>query len=153
MHAVLGESEVTERIERVKGVKRRLLSPARECPVGGISLHDLTWSDHLVKILNYSVIGIGIESERPIDPGMIWFKKNIYGQKCGFLMWCKQSDIVYRAGIQFISLTREEEEYIGKQIEQVPLVKCVPDPDRIIASVFTRIKRELGRIPGSFSGT
>jgi hypothetical protein len=143
MHVAWGESEVTERIERVKGVKRRRLSPARECPVGGISLHDLTWSDHLIKILNYSVIGIGIESDRPIEPGVIWFKENIYGQKCGFLMWCKQSDSGYRAGIQFISLTREEEEYMGRQIEQVQLLQPVPDPDRLIATLFARIKRDL----------
>ena len=134
---------MTERNERVKGVKRCPISLVRECSVGGISIHNLVWSDHFVKIVDYSVIGIGIESDRPIDPGLIWFKGNLYGQKCGFLMWCKKNDISYRAGIQFISLTREEEEYIRKQIEQMQHFKRIQDPDQIIATLFARIKSDL----------
>ena len=136
-----GESEVTERNEQ--GVKRRPISLVRECSVGGISMHNLEWSDHLVKIVNYSVIGIGIESDRPIDPGVIWFKENLYGQKCGFLMWCKKGGTSYRAGIQFIFLTREEEEYIRRQSEQMQHFKRIQDPDRIIATLFARIKSDL----------
>ena len=127
----------------IKGVKRRPISLVRECSVGGISMPDLGWSDHFVKIMDYSVIGIGIESDRPIDPGIIWFKENLYGQKCGFLMWCKKGDTSYRAGIQFISLTREEEKYIRKQIEQGQHFKRIQDPDRIIATLFARIKSDL----------
>ena len=36
-----------------------------------LSMPNLEWSDHFVKIVDYSVIGIGIESDRPIDPGII----------------------------------------------------------------------------------
>ncbi len=126
------------------GVKRRSISLERECSLGVISLNNFEWSDHLVKIVDYSVIGIGIESDLPIEPGVIWFKENLYGQKCGSLVWCKKSEVRYRAGIQFISLTREQEEYIRQQVEQMRYFKRIQDPKQIIAMLIAGIKRDVG---------
>jgi len=75
-------------------MKRRSISRERVCSIGVISFNNLDWSDHLVKIVDFSVTGIGIESDRLIEPGVIWFKENLYGQKYGSLVWCKKTTIV-----------------------------------------------------------
>jgi hypothetical protein len=123
-----------------EGVKRRSVSIERSCSLGVISVNTLEWSDHIVKIVDYSVIGIGIESDRPIEPGIIWFKKNLYGQKCGALVWCNKNGVRYRAGIKFISLTREQEAYLRRQVEQMRHIKRLQDPEQIIAMLSADIK-------------
>jgi len=121
----------------------------RDCSLGVISFKDCTWSDHLVKIVDFSVIGIGIESDQPIEPGIIWFKENLYGHKCGSLVWRKKNGVRYRAGIQFISLTREQEKYLQLQIEQMRHFKRVQDPERIIAMLMAYIKKDADRFVNS----
>jgi len=121
-------------------VKRRPISIERTCSLGLIAINTLEWTDHTVKIVDYSVIGIGIESDRPLEPGIIWFKKNLYGQRCGAVVWCKKNGIQYRAGIKFISLTREQEQYLRHQVEQMRHVKRFQDPERIIAMLGADIK-------------
>jgi hypothetical protein len=105
------------------------------CSLGVISFNNLVRTDYLTKIVNRSIIGIGIETDHLIQPGVIWFKEHVYGQKCGILMWCNQFGSRYRCGIRFVSLTRVEEEYLRYQIEQVNPSKPVQDPDRIIAKL------------------
>ena len=102
------------------------------CSLGIISFNNLVRTDYLTKIVNRSIIGIGIETDHPIQPGVVWFKEHVYGQKCGVLMWCNQCGSRYRCGIRFVSLTRVEEEYLRYQIEQVKPSEPVRDPDRII---------------------
>ncbi len=122
-------------------VKRHPVTRQRDCSLGVISFHNLEWTDYLAKIVDYSVIGIGIESDQPIQPGLIWFKECVYGQKCGVLVWCKRIGDRYRAGIQFGSLSRAEEEYLRQQVEQVQPHKPVHDPERIIAKLIDSMKK------------
>lgn len=100
--------------------------------LGVISFNNLVRTDYLAKIVNRSIIGIGIETDHPIQPGVVCFKKFVSGQTCGIVMWCNQIDDRYRCGIRFVSLTRVEEEYLRYQIEQVKPSKPFRDPDRII---------------------
>ncbi len=123
-------------------VKQHPVTKPRDCSLGVISFHNLEWTDYFAKILDYSVIGIGVESDRPIQPGLIWFKECIYGQKCGVLVWCKQIGDRYRAGIKFGSLSRAEEEYLRQQVEQVEPHKPVHDPERIIAKLIDSMKKD-----------
>jgi hypothetical protein len=125
------------------GVKRRPISKERVCSLGVISFDNLEWSDHLVKVVDFSVIGIGVESDGPIDPGIIWFNESLYGQRCGLLVWCKKTGICYRAGIKFISFTREQEEYLRQQVERIQHVKRLQDPDNIIARMIADIKKDI----------
>jgi len=103
------------------------------CYLGIISFDNLVRTDYLTRIVNRSIIGIGIESGHPIRPGVVWFKEHVNGQKCGVLMWCHQIGSRYRCGIRFVSLTRVEEEYLRYQIEQVKPFEPFRDPDRIIS--------------------
>jgi hypothetical protein len=102
------------------------------CYLGIISFNNLVRTDYLIRIVNRSIIGIGIESVHPIQPGVIWFKEHVNGQKCGVVMWCNQNGSRYRCGIRFVSLTHVEEEYLQYQIAQVKPFEPVRDPDRII---------------------
>ncbi len=137
---------MTERREiRQHGVKRTLVTKDRDCALGVISFSNLELSDHLVKILDHSVIGVGIESDRPIEFGIIWFKEIIYGQRCGSLVWCKQIGSRYRAGIQFLSFSREQEEYLRQQIELSQRYKKFQDPQGFIATLIADIKKDIKR--------
>lgn len=102
------------------------------CSLRGISFNNLARTDYLAKIVNRSILGIGIETDHPIQPGVVWFKELVHGQKCGVLLWCNQIGSQYRSGIRFVSLTRVEEEYLRYQFEQVQHSKPVQDPDWII---------------------
>jgi hypothetical protein len=98
-----------------------------------ISFHNLVRTDHLARIIDRSIIGIGIETDHPITPGVVWFKESVYGSQCGILMWCHQTGTLYRCGIRFVSLTRSEEEFLRYQVQQTEHCAHILDPDRIIA--------------------
>ncbi len=98
-----------------------------------ISFHNLVQSVHLTSVVDRSFIGIGIESDHPIDPGIVWFRESVYGEKCGMLMWCRQTGSRYRCGIQFLSLTPAEEEYFLYLIERTKPGAQIHDPDQVIA--------------------
>jgi hypothetical protein len=100
-----------------------------------ISFHNLVRTDYHAKIINRSITGFCIETDQPIQPGVVCFKNNAYGQSCGVLLWSKQIGSRYRCGIRFISLTRIEEEYLRYQIEQVQPSKTIRDPDKILAKL------------------
>jgi hypothetical protein len=117
----------------------------QDCRLGVISFENLAWTEHSVKILDLSVIGIGIETERQIDPGIIWFKEHVYGQKCGFLVWCKKSGDSYRGGVQFVSLTRADEEYLRRQVSRVQPLEPIQDPDRLLARIMDGINNDRDR--------
>lgn len=115
-----------------KEVKWHPFSSDLNCALGFISFNNLVRTDYLVKIVNRSIIGIGIERDHPIQEGVVWFKQRVHGQKCGVLMWGDQIGSRYRCGIRFVSLTLVEEEYFRNQIKQVQPSKSVQGPDWII---------------------
>jgi hypothetical protein len=100
-----------------------------------ISFHNLVRTDYNAKIIDRSIIGLCIETDRPIQPGVVCFKNKPYGQSCGVLIWNNQIGSRYRCGIRFISLTRIEEEYLRHQIEQVQPSKTIRDPDKILTKL------------------
>ena len=58
-------------------------------------------------IVDISRSGIGIASNTPIEPGLVWFRDRIWGQQSGVLLWRKQVGTQYRAGIRFVSLPHD----------------------------------------------
>ncbi len=103
--------------------------------LGITSFHNLVRSDHHVRIVDRSLTGIGIESDDPINPGIVLFRESVHGQKCGILIWCHQTENRYLCGIQFLSLTLAEEEFFRYQFERVKPGAQIQDPDRIIAQL------------------
>ncbi|HTG01700.1 MAG TPA: PilZ domain-containing protein [Nitrospirota bacterium] len=128
--------------QRSIGVQRHRVTRDQDCSLGVISFENLERIDYQAKILDLSVIGIGIESPKRIPPGIIWFRKCVSGQKYGTLVWCKEIGGAYRAGIQFLTLSREEEDYITRQIEEGHPNEPVSDPDHIVSQLIDVIKKE-----------
>lgn len=118
-----------------KAVKWQPVTRELDFSLGITSFYNLVRTDHHVRIVDRGLIGIGIESDHPINPGIVLFRESVYGQKCGVLMWCHQKDNRYACGIQFLSLTLAEEEFFRYQIERAKLGAQIQDPDRIIAQL------------------
>ena len=115
-----------------KGAKWQPVSRELVSSLGIISFHNLVRTDHIARIIDRSILGIGIETDHPISPGVVWFTESTYGQKCGVLTWCHEIDGRYRCGIRFISLTSAEEEYFLSQVEHAKPCTPIQDPDHII---------------------
>src|SRR5574341_1118321 len=109
---------------KLRGVRRYPVTAHRDCPMGVITFRQLEWNDHHAQLTDISVVGIGIESNQQIEPGLVWFKERIGGYRSGVLMWSKQTGARFRAGIKFVPLSREEEAYLQEQAQQS--VPCKP---------------------------
>jgi hypothetical protein len=125
-----------------KEIKRHSVTSDRYCSLRVVSRRNLVCSDQYVRIIDLSVIGMGVECEQPIEPGIIWFKEGVYGQKCGCLVWQRRKGSRYRLGIEFISLSRFEEEYLRQQLDQADDGALLQDPEEIIAKVIAYITNE-----------
>jgi len=131
--------------KRNQGIQRYHVTSNRTHSLDLIAFDQPMRTEHVVRIVDVSVIGVGIESNERIEPGLICFKEQISGQKYGVLIWSKLSSGGYRAGIQFVVLSPEEEVYIQEQVKQSPPHKSLQDPDKIIASLLQSIKNDTHR--------
>ncbi len=127
--------------EQRRRLKRHPVTAHRDCSLGVIAFDNLEVKVHRARIVDLSATGIGIESDGPLDPGIIWFKDYVYGQKCGVLVWCRQNGVRYRAGIQFLSLNYTQEDYLRRQVEQSQPSVPLRDPDRVFASLMTLYRK------------
>ena len=138
-------------MSEIKDEHRKRLRPhpvtvKRYCSLGVIAFDNLEWNNHCARIVDLSATGLGIESDQPLDPGIIWFKECVCGQKCGVLVWCKQSGGQYRAGIQFVTLNHAEEEYLRRQVEQSQPCKPLQDPERVVATLVDYFRKDREEI-------
>jgi hypothetical protein len=130
------------RNDQRKRLRRHPVAVQRDCSLGVITFEGLEWTDHIAKIVDLSATGIGIESDQPIEPGIIWFKDCVYGQKCGVLVWCKQNGFRYRAGIQFVDLNHADEEYLRRQVARSQPRQPIEDPQRVVASLIDYLRKD-----------
>jgi hypothetical protein len=129
--------------KRNQGIQRYLVTSHRTYSLDVIAFDQPKRTEHVVRIVDVSVVGVGIESSERIEPGLICFKEKVGGQKYGVLIWSKLSSGGYRAGIQFVVLSPEEEAYLQEQVKESPPHKSLHDPDRIIASLLKSVKNEM----------
>jgi glyoxylase-like metal-dependent hydrolase (beta-lactamase superfamily II) len=61
------------------------LPPCR-CFLALLSLTHLERSDHVVRILEVSSRGVGIESDEQMEPGLVWFHNNVGDHRGGILL-------------------------------------------------------------------
>ncbi len=124
-----------------RGIQRYNVASQRTAAVGVIAFERLTQTEHVVRIVNLSVVGAGIESEEPIEPGLICFREQIGGHKYGVVAWCRPYGNKYLAGINFTTLPFEEERYLRKQVKQSHPHKPLRDPENIIATLLDIVKK------------
>lgn len=131
--------------KRSQGIQRYHVTSPRTYSLDVIAFDRLTRTEHVVRIVDISVIGVGIESSKPIDPGLICFKEQVGGQKYGVLVWCKPGSGGYRSGIQFAVLSPEEDAYLQEQVKRSPPDASLQQPDAIMASLLESVKNESYR--------
>lgn len=128
--------------KRARGIQRYCLTSQRTFPLDVIAFDQLKRTEHVVRIVDLSVVGVGIESSERLEPGLVYFNEHVVGQKFGVLTWSKQSGNRYRAGIHFVVLPQEKEAYIREQVKQSRPHKTLRDPEKIIASLLDSMKDE-----------
>ena len=126
--------------KRSRGIKRYRITSHRTFSMGVISFTEPTRIEYVVRIVDFSVVGVGIELAERIEPGLVYFKEPVGGQKFGVLVWSKQRKDRYRAGIKFVVLSSEEEAYLQEQVNQ-PFLDTAPRvPDKIITALLDSIR-------------
>jgi hypothetical protein len=131
--------------KRSQGIQRYCVTSLRTYSLDVIAFDQSMRTEHVVRIMDISVIGVGIETSERIEPGLIRFREQIGGQRYGVLVWSKLKGDRYRSGIQFVILSPEEEAYLQEQFKQSPPCQSLRDPDKIIASLLESVKNEIKR--------
>ncbi len=116
----------------------------RECGLCVITFKDLMWSDHTAQLKDISRDGIGIELERPVDRGFVWFRNRVGGFRSGVLMWSSRQGRNFRAGIQFVPLSRTQEQYVQEEVQMVRDHAPMRNPEAIIATIMDSLSRRSG---------
>ena len=128
----------------IRGVQRHTITSLRSCSLGVITGTHLERTDYHVRIVDLSIIGMGVESDMPIDTGFVSFSERVGGHKYGLLMWCKPAGDRYRAGINFVNLSRKDEQYIEQQMQLSDQQRPLRDPLLIISSMIESLHEEHG---------
>lgn len=128
-----------------RGIQRYRLTSPRAYSLDVIGFAQSTRAEHIVRIVDISVVGVGIELSERIEPGLVHFKEPVGGQKFGVLVWSNQRGDRYRAGIKFVVLSSEEEVHILEHVQQPDLDVAPRAPDKIIASLLESIQKETNQ--------
>ena len=117
------------------------LAVQRDCAMCVITFKDMAWKDHLAYLKDISMDGVGIASEERIDPGFVWFQGRVGGHRGGVLMWSGQAGFNFRAGIEFISLSREAEQFVHNGVELLRAHQLLRDPEAIMLTIMESLGR------------
>jgi hypothetical protein len=99
-------------------------------------------TDHHGHIVDISKSGVGIESNAPVEPGLVWFRDRIWGQQSGVLLWSKQVGTQYRSGIRFAPLPDDAALGAKNQFEQSGPREPLKDLQKIVAIQLESIKQD-----------
>jgi len=135
---------LTQKRDRDWGIARHRSRSLRSCNLGIVTCGSLERKDHIVRIVDLSVTGVGIESSERLDPGFVWFKDHVGGHKYGVLTWSRKSGGQYRAGISFVTLSRTDELYVQDQVRHTPQVERFPDPHKVIEAIIASVRKGVG---------
>jgi hypothetical protein len=122
--------------------QRQPIVVKREFDLGVFASKQLDRTDHHASIVDISNSGVGIESNTPIEPGLVWFRDRIWGQHSGMLLWSKQVGTLYRSGIRFALLPHDAEPGANNHFAQSGPREPLKDPARFIAMQLESIKQE-----------
>jgi len=135
---------VTEKREGVRGIARHRSRTLRSCTLGIVTGGSHEMTDHVVRVVDLSVAGVGIESSQRIDPGFVWFKDRVGGHKYGVLTWSRKSGDKYRAGITFVTLSHTDELYVQNQVKHSPPLEPFRDPLQVIEAIIASVRKDVG---------
>ena len=135
--------EITDIDKRneLRQASRYPLAVQRDCAMCIITFKDLAWKDHVAFLKDISMNGVGVEAETRIDTGFVWFRDRVGGHRGGVLMWSRQVGYNYRAGIQFVPLSRDAEEFVNSQVSLLRDHQPLHDPTAIISMIMESMGR------------
>jgi len=126
----------------LRNIQRQPITVKRDCSLGIIAFKQLTWSDHVARIVDINKQGVGIELGSFVEPGFVWFKDRVWGHRGGLLLWSKPVGATYRAGIKFLSLSPDEEQSLHRNIVQSGVQRPLADPEKVVALLIESLKKE-----------
>jgi hypothetical protein len=107
-----------------------------------VTFKDTRWADHTADIVDLTDSSVRVESDRPIDPGFVWFNDRVRGHKGGLVVWCQPFYGRYRAVMQLVPLTRDEERLIQERTVRSGSHRSHRSPEEIIATLTKSMKRK-----------
>ena len=125
----------------LRQASRYPLAVQRDCSLCIITFKDLAWSDHVAHLKDISANGVGVESEKHIEAGFVWFRDRVGGHRGGVIMWSQKVGYNFRAGIQLVPLSREEEQFVQDQVGLLRANQPLPQPEAIISTVMESLAR------------
>ncbi len=114
---------------------------SRPCWMNVINFKRMTSKDLIVKVVDVSPLGVGIEASHKVEPGFVWFSEKINGRRGGLLMWSRKVDNVYRGGIKFVFLSEEKERMIEEVFAEDGPLK---DPLSVAQTMLESLKKSSG---------
>jgi len=94
---------------------RQSISGQRTFCFGIVSLRELTWSIHNASIFDIGKEGFRIETSERIEPGLLWFRDRVRGNRGGVLEWSRPHGGRFRAGVRFVPLSWNVERYVHER--------------------------------------
>lgn len=131
--------------QKSRGIQRYRLTSHRTYKLEVLAFDQSKRTEHVVQLRDISVVGVGILSNEQIDPGLIYFKEPLGGQKFGVLVWSKPKENQFRAGIQFLILPSEEEAFLLEWVKQPRSFTTHQGPDKTIDSLLASITKDTNR--------
>lgn len=117
------------------------LAVRRDCAMCVITFKDMAWKDHRAYLKDISMNGVGVESEKHIDPGFVWFQDRVGGHRGGVMMWSQQVGYNFRAGIQLVPLSRESEQFVEGQVGLLRAHQSLRQPEAIMSTIMESLGR------------
>jgi hypothetical protein len=127
---------------RSRGIQRYEVTSPRTYSLDVFAFPRPERTEHIVRIVDFSVVGVGIEVSEPIERGLVYFKEPVGGHKFGVVVWSNHGGGRYRAGIKFVVLPSGEETYLLERIKQPHLDAALQAPDKMMVSLLELIQKE-----------
>jgi hypothetical protein len=125
----------------MRQIPRQPVMDGKDYSMSVISFKRLDWTDLVVSVVDMSPQGAGIEVEKRIEPGFVWFSGKVNDKKCGLLMWSKQRGSRYRGGIRFVPISPDEEQSVQEKLEGSGPLK---DPTIVVDTILDSLKKSGG---------
>jgi hypothetical protein len=133
-----------KKMEDNRHSQRQPIMVKRDCAMDVIKFKQLDRTDHHGHIVDISKSGVGIESNTPMEPGLVLFRDRIWGQHSGVLLWSKQVGTQYRSGIRFVPLPYDAALNADSQSAQSGPREPLKDLEKIVKMMIEYIKEDTG---------
>jgi hypothetical protein len=127
---------------RSRGIQRYQVTSPRTYSLDVFSFSRPERTEHTIRIVDFSVVGVGIEVLEPIERGLVHFREPVGGHKFGVLVWSKHCGDRHQAGIKFVVLPAEDETYLLERVKEPLPAAALQTSDKIMTALLEFIQKE-----------